>query len=453
MLNISKRKIPKDIETAGFDSYNRVGTPHIHKRTSYTLLAIGIIFSIFLFLPWTQNIRSSGKVTTLRPEQRPQKVMSPIPARLDEWYVREGDFVKKGDTLVNISEIQTQFLDPNLVERTEEQLAAEILSAESYAEKVTALENQIEALDNLRKLKLEQAKNRKKQAELRVQQDSLNLRARSADYDVALKQYERMEKMFSEGVRSKVELEQRSLKLQETQAAFLGAQARLLETRNALLNAQIDIYNIESEFQDQLAKARSERFSAVSLELEAKNKIAKLKNQKQNFINRRNMLFVTAPQAGYVTEVLTVGIGETIKEGTPFLSIMPENFELAVSSFVQPIDLPLLKLGQRVRIQFDGWPAIVFSGWENISYGTYAGRIVAIDNFANPQGQYRVLVAPDPNEYPWPEPLRPGGGAITLTLLGDVPLWYEIWRQFNGFPPDFYNMQPPEKIDKIPLPK
>lgn len=453
MLNISNNPTPKELSESNFDSYSRVRTPEFHKRNAYTILAIGAFFSIFLFLPWTQNIRSKGKVTTLRPEQRPQKVMSPIAGRVENWHVREGDFVEKGDTLVEISEIQEKYLDPELVERTEEQLQAKRFSAESYAEKVSALDNQIQALNELRKLKLEQARNKKKQAELSVKRDSLDLRAKSADYDIAFQQYERMEKMFADGVRSKVDLEQRNLKLQETQAAFLGTQAKLLDTRNELLNAIIEINNIESEFQDKLAKAQSDKYSALSMKLNAESEIAKLRNERQNYINRRNMYFVTAPQPGYVTEALTVGIGETVKEGTPFLSIMPENYQLAVSSYVQPIDLPLLKLGQKVRIQFDGWPAIVFSGWENISYGTYAGRVVAIDNFANQNGQYRVLIAPDPAEHSWPEPLRPGGGAITLTLLNDVPLWYEIWRKFNGFPPDFYDMNPPEKVDKIPLPK
>jgi hypothetical protein len=23
-------------------------------------------------------------------------------------------------------------------------------------------------------------------------------------------------------------------------------------------------------------------------------------------------------------------------------------------------------------------------------------------------------------------------------LLNDVPVWYEIWRQLNGFPPEYY---------------
>ena len=34
--------------------------------------------------------------------------------------------------------------------------------------------------------------------------------------------------------------------------------------------------------------------------------------------------------------------------------------------------------------------------------------------------------------------LLPGGGANGIALLNNVPLWYEIWRLLNGFPPDLY---------------
>jgi hypothetical protein len=107
--------------------------------------------------------------------------------------------------------------------------------------------------------------------------------------------------------------------------------------------------------------------------------------------------------------------------------------------FIRPIDLPLIKLGQRVRIQFDGWPAIIFSGWPGTSFGTFGGRVFAIDNFISKNGLYRIIVAPDYDDYPWPEELRAGAGANSILLLNDVPVWYELWRQFNGFPPDYYS--------------
>lgn len=106
--------------------------------------------------------------------------------------------------------------------------------------------------------------------------------------------------------------------------------------------------------------------------------------------------------------------------------------------YVNPIDLPLLKKGNKVRLQFDGWPAVVFSGWPNTSYGTYGGEVFAIDNFISPNGKYRVLVSQDKTDYAWPEAIRVGAGASSMTLLNDVAIGYELWRKINGFPTDYY---------------
>jgi hypothetical protein len=153
---------------------------------------------------------------------------------------------------------------------------------------------------------------------------------------------------------------------------------------------------------------------------------------------RNELRYIRAPQNGYINTVITAGIGETFKEGTPLVGIMPADYDMAVETFVSPIDLPLIHLGEKVRIQFDGWPAIIFSGWPNVSYGTYAGEVVAIETFINPNGKYRVLLSPEEGYQPWPSALRVGSGANTIALLEDVPIWYELWRQLNGFPPNYY---------------
>jgi adhesin transport system membrane fusion protein len=109
--------------------------------------------------------------------------------------------------------------------------------------------------------------------------------------------------------------------------------------------------------------------------------------------------------------------------------------------------LPLLHINEKVRVQFDGWPAIIFSGWPNVSYGTYGAKVIAIERFISDNGKYRVLLAPDEKDYTWPSAIRVGSGARTIALLEDVPIWFELWRQLNSFPPNYY--QPKEdKKDK-----
>jgi len=213
---------------------------------------------------------------------------------------------------------------------------------------------------------------------------------------------------------------------------------KFLASKNDIINAQVEINRIKAAYTDKIAKARSDKFTAQSSQFDTEAQVTKLENQYTNYEIRNKLYHILAPQSGFINKALRSGVGETFKEGNPLVSIMPSNYELAVETYVKPIDLPLVHLGEKVRIQFDGWPAIIFSGWPNASYGTYGGQVVAMETFISDNGKYRVLIAPDPNDHKWPQDIRIGSGANSMALLEDVPIWFELWRKLNGFPPNYY---------------
>lgn len=437
MLNISNNRHTY-ISSDKFASLQKVESRKSGKLVIRLLTGFFLLILIVLFLPWTQNIRSQGNVTTLKPDQRPQTIHSILPGRIEKWYVMEGDYVQEGDTILYISEVKDEYFDPDLLTRTKEQMQSKAMAVNSYQAKVDALENQVDALAQTRRLKLQQAENKLKQAHLKITSDSIDYKAAVTNHEIAREQYERIEQLYKEGLKSLTDLETRKLNMQKTQAEMISAENKLLTSQNELINARIELNSIEAQFSDDISKAQSEKFTALSNMYDAEATMTKLQNQYMNYIVRSGMYYIKAPQTGYITKTLQSGLGETVKEGEEIVSIMPAEYDLAVEMYVKPLDLPLLKKGQDVRIQFEGWPAIVFSGWPDISYGTYGGKIFAIDNFISPNGKYRVLVAPDPQAEPWPDALRVGAGTSNMILLKDVQIWYELWRQINGFPPDYY---------------
>lgn len=446
MLNISSNKIQESIPFSG--SKSLVMTLPLKENQRRVRLLTGILISAFimLFLPWTQNIRSKGYVTALRPDQRPQTIHSILAGRIENWYVAEGDFVAKGDTILRISEIKDEYFDSLLLPRTRMQVDAKAFSARSYSNKVASLTDQMNALKRNNILRLQQAENKLRMAELKVQSDSIDLVQAKANYDIGVYQLERSESLYEEGLRSLTELEARKLRFQDVQAKLISAENKLLSSKNELISAQIDLGAIDNDFKDKLAKAESEMYTAMSSQFDAEASTTKLENQYSNYERRSDLRFILSPQDGYIAKAVQVGVGETIKEGDEIVNIVPANAELAVEMYVQPVDLPLLKIGNKVRFIFDGWPAIVFSGWPQISNGTFGGTVVAIDRFAGENNQYRVLVIEDPEEDAWPDLLRIGSGADGITLLNDVPVWYEIWRQLNGFPADYYTQEEKDQI-------
>lgn len=438
MLEISKNKISENVSFEGFKSIGMTIPKDESRKRIQILLWTMLGMFLFLFLPWTQNISSKGFVTALRPDQRPQTVHSIIAGRIEKWYVAEGDYVQRGDTVLWISEIKDEYFDPLLLERTQLQVNAKNLSAKSYLDKVRSLEIQIQALKENNVLRKEQAENRLRMAELEVVSDSIRFQQSKVNYSVGVDQLKRTDKLYQEGLRSLTDFEQRELRFQDVQAGLVAAENDFLKSKNALIAARIELSAIDNDFADKMAKASAEMYQAMSSQFDAEATATNLENKYSNYEVRTGYRHILAPQEGYITEAIQVGIGETIQEGAEIMSILPGNAQLAVEMFIQPVDFPLLRLGNKVRFIFDGWPAIVFSGWPQITNGTFGGVVAAIDNFAGPDGNYRVLVVEDPEEKSWPTQLRIGSGADGIALLNDVPLWYEIWRQLNGFPADYY---------------
>lgn len=441
MLNISHNKLNTKVTLEHFSSAQKVFHQRHYKHFNRFLLAFSLVGFIVLFLPWTQNINGRGYLTTLKPDQRPQTIQSPIPGRIEKWFVQEGDYVKKGDTILFISEIKNEYFDPRLVERTGQQIKAKEASVTSYVGKVKALNNQIGALANERVLKLQQAKNKLLQSRLKVQSDSIDLEAAKTNIKIAQRQFDRTELLESEGLKAVTDVEEKRLKLQETQAKLISQENKLLAAKNEVINAEVEINSVKARYVDKISKAQSDMFTAQSNQFDSEAQVTKLENAYTNYEMRNNLYYIKAPQNGFINKAIQAGIGETFKEGDRLVGIMPSDYDMAVETFVEPIDLPLLHLGEKVRIQFDGWPAIVFSGWPNVSYGTYGGKVVAIETFISDNGKYRVLLAPDKEDHSWPKAIRVGSGAKTIALLEDVPIWYELWRQLNGFPPNYYQPQ------------
>lgn len=440
MLNISNNPI-KNFDFKSYKSGQLIFSISYFNQLNRFLFAIFLVFLVLLFLPWTQNIVGKGYVTTLQPDKRPQSIQSPIPGRIEAWFVQEGDLVNKGDTLLKISEVKSDYFDPELLLRTAQQLKAKEKSVKAYAEKRTALEAQIIALELEMELKLSQAENKQQQILLYVENDSLKLEAAKTDRNIAEIRLNRVNSLSRQGLKATREVEEKQLNLRKIEAAFIGASNNFLNAKNEVQIASSEIKRLQASFQEKLAKVKSEKATAASLQYEAEGAVAKLKNTLANYKKRQALQYITAPQKGYINKALKGGLGETFKEGDKIVSIMPEDYQIAVETYIRPIDMPLLKVGESARVEFDGWPAIVFSGWPNASYGTYGAKVVAIENYISENDLYRVLLAPDPEDNPWPEQVRIGSGARTIALLSRVPVWYEIWRQLNGFPPQYYNME------------
>ena len=423
-------------------AYTSIYRYNTTSKVKYWSIGLLIVVAIVLFLPWTQTFRAKGRVTTLKLEQRPQELNSILPGKIVKWYVKEGDFVQQGDTILQISEIKDDYLDPQLLNRTGEQMIAKQQSIGFYKNKVAATQNQLGALDNNRLLKQSQLINKIQQLKFKLQSDSVENIAAANDVKIATLQFKRQQLMYDSGLVSLTQLEQRNQVFQNALAKKMSAENKYASTRQELNIANIEADAINQDYVEKMSKAQGDQFQSLSQISGSEGEIAKLQNQYSNYNIRSGMYYITAPQNGQITKAKKAGLGEIIKEGEMLVEIVPDKIDYAVELFVEPVDLPLVSINQPVRFVFDGFPAIVFSGWPKASYGTFSGKVVAIENAVSKNGKFRVLVKEDNEvEKKWPKELKIGTGTQGIALLKNVPVGYEIWRNINGFPPDFYSKE------------
>lgn len=416
---------------------------HFHKRSRvkrwFLFIFLGGI--IVLFLPWTQNIKVQGNVSTLYQEQRPQQLNSPIPGKIIKWYVKNGDYVKKGDTLLQLSEVKEDYLDPLLVKRTEQQVDAKKGLQKYYEAKVGTTNSQLQALNSARDLKLSQLKVKISQLNNKLAGEEAELEAAKNELRMASDQYERQKKMYDEGLVSLTQFQQRSVSYQNALAKKTATENKLAQTRQEIVNVSIEQNATIQDYNEKLSKTEGDRFQSMGQIEGSDGDIAKLENQVANYRARQGLYFVIASQDGQVVQINKAGIGEILKDGESIATIVPDKVDYAVEIYIKPVDLPLVKEGQRVMCIFDGFPAIVFSGWPNSSYGTFAGKVIAVENNISANGMFKALVIQDKNEKQWPPKIKMGTGVQGIAILNDVPIWYELWRNINGFPPDYYEVK------------
>jgi multidrug efflux pump subunit AcrA (membrane-fusion protein) len=416
-----------------------------NSKVGYWVLGVFGFLLILLFLPWTQNISSSGHVTTLYQDQRPQQINTVIPGKIVKWYIKEGDVVKKGDTIVELADVKDDYLDTNLVARTRDQLVSKEQKLLFYSEKINAIESQINAIENNRNLKINSLENKIEQFKRKLISDSSEVIAAEVDYKISQEQLTRGKQLFNQGVVSLVEFERRTAQNNKALAILTEKQQKLLNTRQDINIVKIDINSARQEADDKIFKSRSEIATSRGEIAGTTGDVAKNRNILANYISRGNQKWLIAPQDGQIIKAKKSGINEIVKEGEMIVEMVPTQIDFAIELFVEPMDLILINRGQKVRMIFDGFPAIVFSGWPNNSYGTFGGEISMVENNRNENGKFRILVIPDSDQKGWPKELKTGTGARGFALLNTVPIWYELWRQINGFPPDYYKTKEPTK--------
>lgn len=399
-----------------------VGAARYTRLFSRLLVLAFLLFVLgVLFLPWRQFVSGSGRVIAFNPLDRRINVEAQVSGRVKHLHVVEGQRVKKGDLIIEI-----QDNDPNLIANLKAQREA-IESRRNFAlGRVESLIAQITQQELAKAQAIDGAEQRVAAAKIGAETAALN--------------YDRTHALFQKGLSSQREHELATLQRDSTAADLKSAKATLNRTSN--------------DFDATISSIHAQKGSAHGDVATAERDLSVIDVQ----INQTLRQIVEAPRDGIVLQVAATD-GTYLRPGSLICVIIPETDSRFVEIWVNGNDMPLIHVrheengkvtpGSQVRLAFEGWPAVQMIGWPQLAIGTFGGEVVFVDATDDGMGRFRVVIGPSDDlvnrgdgkgtvAVGWPDHdrwLRQGVRANAWVMLDQVPLWFELWRQMNGFPP------------------
>lgn len=404
----------------------RSGGPRLLATALLVMFAIGV--PTLIFAPWVQNVSGVGKVVGTTPFERQQTIDTAVEGRVTKWYVIEGSKVKAGDLIAEISDN-----DPMLLERLKEERNLISMRVDQAKSRVTAQEVALHQIELSRRNALESARSRIKVAEDNIKAAQNSLISAEAVLVANKLNLDRTKIGLASGLFSQRQYEQQVQANASSVADVDRAKASLQASMNEKLARDADYQKIETDFQNSIATAGATLATGKS---DTANSAAEMQRVEVR-VARQATQTIRAPRSGTVLRLLAQPGAEMLKSGDSIAAFVPDTANLVVELSMDGNDIPLIHAGDPVRLQFEGWPAVQFTGWPSVAVGTFGGRVLLVDATDNGQGKFRILVQPDPKDSAWPSNryLRQGVRTNGWVLLNKVSLGYELWRQFNGFPP------------------
>ena len=427
-----------------FSTLQRVRTPW-PARWMGRLLLLGFLALpvVLLFAPWQQTVNGRGQVVAFAPTERKQVVTALVGGQVRKWYVVEGSKVKAGDAIADIEDN-----DPELAGRLDAQrkfLSSRRTAAEGeVAEQTKAVEAQEKAMTAA----VGAAKANRDAAALLV--DVAKQTRKNNEFALTFEQrrFEMFDKLFKDkhfgGLESELNRDEAKARSDRAATDVKRAEAEVKRAEAAVLTSDSLVYQAEANGLSAVATTRRDLRRAEQSLFTVERELQEIDTR----IERYKARFVKAPCDGVVHRIAanTGAGGQYVKEGDDLVEIVPDTADRVVQLYIDGVDAPLIAAhmeqtgrGPHVRLQFEGWPGVQFAGWPSVATGTFGGRVRQIDPTDDGNGRFRVLVEPEEmfEGDRWPEALylRQGNQAVGWVFLNRVTLGYELWRQFNGFPP------------------
>ncbi|HPH05751.1 MAG TPA: HlyD family type I secretion periplasmic adaptor subunit [Methylotenera sp.] len=367
-------------------------TSNINPRTTFVIFSVaaGLAFLLWAKLSSVDVIvRTEGRIVPAGKSQIVQHLEGGIVRNI---LVHEGEIVKAGQPLMDLSDIQARSnLDQGQSRLFSLQGREARLSAESSGASSINFPKGLND-ENVRRAEISafQARRARVNEEVQVLRDQ-NAQKRGeiaesesrrrnllSELDVAKQQYQVIEGLNKDNAASHLELLDSQSRVQRLTSQIAEAEATAPRLRASMAE-------IESRISEVWAKYRAEASSELT---QVRADLEKSNLEKTTNVDRLNRNQVRAPVSGFINRLVVTTVGGVVRPGEVLMEITPDDKGVLIEAKAKPNDRANLRSGLNARVRI--------GAYDYATYGTLEGQVVEVsaDTLVDErEGRYyRVIV-------------------------------------------------------------
>ncbi len=330
------------------------------------VLVFGIIAAWSAFARLATGVSVPGQVMV----EANKKVIQHLEGGIVESInVKDGDFVKKGDVLVRLSEVKARATLRSYMAKYYETLALEArLVAENRNKSKINFPKELDSLEKSKKDKLIKVQREifgNEMASLKKERKVTSQNIESFNNQIkglkeVIKSKETLLKSFQKEADEQQTLYDEKLidktKLREVKRKIESIKSDILTNKTEILKAQIQIRKARTE----LSLKEESFFVKIRKQLQdAQTKIEDLRARMTEVKDKLSRTTIKAPVNGTVLDLQIHTIGAIIAPGKPIMEIVPDNSKLIIEARLSPQHIDYAKVGLKANMTF---PAFQLKG-------------------------------------------------------------------------------------------
>jgi HlyD family secretion protein/adhesin transport system membrane fusion protein len=393
------------------------------KEWNYYTTVVPVMLFFTIFLTWAsfseidEAVKGTGKVVPSGQTKVIQNLEGGIVSGI---LVNEGDTVKKGDIIYNLSnaffssELITKEIDLLTLQAVLVRLEA-LISNKSSVEFPADLKKKIpDIVENETRIFYEDLENNQRKVDIahdqfnqkdyKLREMKIRFNNLSIELNLAMENMKILDELLNKKVASKKEY---ILELSKKQNIV----TQIEETRNSIPILQEEI----EEARKKVASVESEnRSKSLSKYSEVKAEITKSIEKNKANVDREQRKSVISPVNGIINKLYFYTEGGIVKAGDKMAEITPIEDSLTIEAKIKSSDRAFIWEGQDVSVEI--------TAYDFSKYGLLDGKLISIspDSFEDKNGSihYIAKIKADVNQFAPDLPILPGMVANVNILTG-----------------------------------